>query len=81
MVASNILKERMSKEGITQGYLADKLKIAQSSLALKINNYRSFTIEEMFKISDILDLDLLSLRQIFLSETCEMQDKKRGEKR
>ncbi|EGS30247.1 DNA-binding helix-turn-helix protein [Peptoniphilus sp. oral taxon 375 str. F0436] len=67
MVNSKLLKTKMAKENVNQEYLAYKLKIAQPTLNLKINNNRSFTIEEMFDLAEILNIDPGDLRQFFLA--------------
>lgn len=66
MVNTIKIRSRMYDLGIKEEYLAEKLKLAQSSLNLKINNKRSVTIEEMFSISDILEIKDSELREFFL---------------
>ena len=56
----------MSQLELKEEYLADKLKLAQSSLNLKINNKRSFTIEEMFTMAQVLEIEDSKLREFFL---------------
>ena len=56
MVNSKALKSKMTLLEIKQEYLADKLKISQSALSQKLNNERSVTIDEMFRMSEILKI-------------------------
>lgn len=56
----------MGQLDLKEEYLADKLKLAQSSLNLKINNKRSFTIEEMFTMAQVLEIEDSNLREFFL---------------
>lgn len=67
MVNTKLIKTKMAQENVNQEYLAYKLKIAQPTLNLKINNNRSFTIEEMFDLADVLNIDSGELRQFFLA--------------
>ncbi|WP_409334930.1 DUF739 family protein [Aedoeadaptatus coxii] len=57
----------MAEENITQDYLADKLKLSQPTLSLKLNNNRSFTIEEMFSVVEILNIEPTEIRDFFLA--------------
>ena len=66
MVNSDLIMERMKATGIDQTYISEKMKVAQSTLSLKINNHRAFTIEEMFKLSEILDIPGSDLHKFFL---------------
>lgn len=65
MINTTLMKERMSELNLKEEYLADKMKMAQSTLNLKINNKRSFTIEEMFEISDYLEIKDSELQKFF----------------
>lgn len=65
MINSALMKERMSELNLKEEYLADKMKMAQSTLNLKINNKRSFTIEEMFEISEYLEIKDGELQNFF----------------
>lgn len=65
MINTALMKERMSELNLKEEYLADKMKMAQSTLNLKINNKRSFTIEEMFEISDYLEIKDVELQNFF----------------
>ena len=65
MINTALMKKRMSELNLKEEYLADKMKMAQSTLNLKINNKRSFTIEEMFEISDYLEIKDGELQNFF----------------
>lgn len=67
MVNSKLLKNKMAEENVNQDYLAYKLKMSQPTLSLKLNNNRSFTIDEMFKVAEILKIEPTSLREFFLA--------------
>lgn len=66
MVNTELIRNRMGQLDLKEEYLADKLKLAQSSLNLKINNKRSFTIEEMFTMAQVLEIEDGNLREFFL---------------
>ena len=66
LVNTELIRNRMGQLDLKEEYLADKLKLAQSSLNLKINNKRSFTIEEMFTMAQVLEIEDSSLREFFL---------------
>ena len=66
-VNTELVKKRMDDLGVKQDYLADKLKMAQSTLSLKLNNSRKLEISEMFKIQEILKIKDSELRIFFVS--------------
>lgn len=67
MVNSKLLKSKMAEKNVTQDYLADRLKLSQPTLSLKLNNNRAFTIEEMFCVVDVLSIAPEDLRKFFLA--------------
>ncbi len=67
VVNSKLLKCKMAEENVTQDYLADRLKLSQPTLSLKLNNNRAFTIEEMFCVVDVLSIAPEDLRKFFLA--------------
>lgn len=67
VVNSKLLKCKMVEENVTQDYLADRLKLSQPTLSLKLNNNRAFTIEEMFCVVDVLSIAPEDLRKFFLA--------------
>lgn len=66
MVNSRLLKNRMEDKSVTQEYMADQLKLGRSTFTQKLNNSRTFSIEEMFKVAEVLNIDAGELRQFFL---------------
>ena len=68
MVNTEKIKSRMSEIGVNEEFIAYNLKLAQPSLNLKINNKRSMTIDEMFKMKELLDISNDDLRAYFFVE-------------
>lgn len=68
MVDTKAIFNRMNELDIKQEYLADKLKLSQGTLSLKLNNKRAFTIEEMFITADILKLNPEEIREYFFNQ-------------
>lgn len=68
MVDSDKLKAIMKDRDVPEQWAADRLKLAQSSLNLKINNRRPFSIPEMYQLGDLLKLDATELRAIFFNQ-------------
>lgn len=56
MVNTNKLKGRMKELGITQADVAECLGIAQPTANQKLNNIRSFDLEEAEKLSAMLHI-------------------------
>lgn len=67
MINSNKLKGIIREKGETQCSVAKKLGIAQTSLTLKINNKRAFSLDEANKISEILHLSQSDFKSIFFA--------------
>ena len=67
MVNSEKIKDRMKNLGITQRELANDLGLAQATTCQKINNVRSFTLEEAEKVAKKLCIDNESFAQYFFS--------------
>ncbi len=57
MVNTNKLKGRMKELEITQADVAKDLGIAQSTANQKLNNIRSFNLEEAEKLSAMLHIE------------------------
>lgn len=57
MVNTNKLKGRMKELEITQADVAKGLGIAQSTANQKLNNIRSFNLEEAEKLSAMLQIE------------------------
>lgn len=66
-INKRLLKSKMAEEGVTQSYLADRLKLSKSTLSLKLNNNRFFTIEEMFCVVDVLNIENAEIKKFFLA--------------
>lgn len=67
MVNTKLILKQIKKAGIDQAFISERMRIAQSTLSLKINNQRAFTIAEMFKLSELLDIPDEDLKRFFLA--------------
>lgn len=56
MLNSTKLKARMVECGLKQSDIAQALNIQQSTINLKLNNKRAFTLEEAGKLQNILQI-------------------------
>lgn len=65
MTQTQKLKGLTIAKGMTQKQLAKSLGIDKSTLSRKVNNQASFTIEEVKKIAEILELSGPELNEIF----------------
>ena len=65
MVNSNKIKSRIIEKGLTQEYVADRMMLSQSAFNLKLNNSRSFRLEEMFGLADLLEIKCEELKKYF----------------
>lgn len=61
------LKAEIARKGITKTELAEKIGIHYNSLNNKINGVTNFSIEEAFRICDLLDHS--DIRQLFERST------------
>jgi transcriptional regulator with XRE-family HTH domain len=68
MVNSKRIKSKIIEKGLTQEYIADKMRLSQSAFNLKLNNSRYFRIEEMFGLADLLEIDYKELKQYFFKQ-------------
>ena len=50
------IKSRIKKGGLTQRYIAHKMKMPLSTLSQKINGKRKFDFKQVFALSRILNL-------------------------
>lgn len=67
------LKISLIRNRMTASDLADALNISRASLSYKMNNKRMFTVTEIAKISEILNLSLVEKERIFFdNEVGEM---------
>lgn len=79
-VAGNIRKIREYRD-YTQDYLAAKLKISQNAYSKIELGYSKLTIERLFQIAAILDVEvtqLLTLDHIELIKNISSEEKKTG---
>lgn len=67
MTNSIAIKKKIEEKSFNQEMVAERLNISRSTLNLKINNQRSFTIGEMFALGDLLGIDDSDLRAIFFT--------------
>lgn len=58
------IKQTRIKKGYTQVYMAEKLSITQSMYGNYENGKSQMTLKKLFKIFDILDVDLYELLSI-----------------
>lgn len=56
MVDTEKLKKRIEEKGISQAEVARKLRCAQSTVSLKINNKRPFFLDEAWELAEILEI-------------------------
>lgn len=68
MVNSNKIKSRIIEKGLTQEYVADKMKLSQSAFNLKLNNSRCFRLEEMFELAELLGVECEDLKKYFFKQ-------------
>lgn len=60
------LRAEMARNAITQHELARLIGLSKSGLYKKISGENSFTLDEVRKIRDVLNLDNQSIQDIFL---------------
>lgn len=72
MVNSNLLKAKYREKGMTQEEVANAVGMHPSSLSQKQNNVPGhiFTLEEIDKLSEVLNLSKRDCVNIFLVRTC-----------
>lgn len=68
MVNTSKIKGKMAELGITQKELAKVLGISSSTMSLKLNNARPFTLEEAASIADALKIDDAQFIEIFFAK-------------
>lgn len=68
MTNTKLLKEKIEKSGYKIKYIAERLGITRVAMASKINNDSSFKVEEMVKLSQVLNLSDSEREQIFFGE-------------
>ena len=70
MVQTNLLKGKIVMSGISRKELAKMIHMSESTLSDKINGKRSFTVDEVELLCDILDIKSSDEKvSIFLAKT------------
>ena len=62
----NVIRSRMALKGITQGNLAKLLGISRNTMSSRMTGHSSFTLEEVRRLCEILEISDDEKRQIFL---------------
>lgn len=68
MTDSMLLKERINLSGYKLGYIAEQLGISRYSLYQKVGNKREFSISEMLKLCEILNIEKEERDEIFFAQ-------------
>lgn len=63
---NELLSEKISRSGLKKYSIASKLGIDRKSLTNKVSGRTCFTLEEISKLVDILDMSEDEFRDIFL---------------
>lgn len=74
-----LLKSKRVLKGLTQEAIAAKIGINTKSYNMKENGKNKFSIEEVARISEYLDLNLEEVNDIFLQIKLPKSNFKRGE--
>lgn len=54
---ANLLRAEVAASGMTLQELAEKAKITRSAFSAKINGHRSFDVDEIIRICDVLKIE------------------------
>lgn len=65
-INSNELKAELARKGLTQMDLARRMGLSWTGFWYKVTGKNSFTVDEVRKIRDILNLDDEAIKNIFL---------------
>ena len=65
MINTNKVKARIVELGLTQADIAKELGVATPTVSQKINNVRGMTVQEAFKIANILKIEDDLFREYF----------------
>lgn len=68
MINTKALKTQIKDSGLRMGFIASKLGISKQCLYNKLNNQSDFSVEQAFRLRELMDLDDLSMRNIFFSD-------------
>ena len=76
MLNANLFKAAIVRNGLTQGELARRMGISQNTLSSRITGATPFTVDEIDKACEILDLNSCDeVCSIFLANISQKQDK------
>ncbi len=68
MLKVNMLRSKLALQGMSQHQLADRLGVSKNTLSSRMNGKSSFTLEEVERICEILEIhNPTEQKQIFLS--------------
>ena len=68
MVDTKKIKQRIEEVGVSQAEIAERLKCAQSTISLKINNKRPFFLDEAWALATILGIENEFYEYFFANE-------------
>ena len=72
MTDTELLRQRIRDSGYKLQFIAEKMGISRYTLSMKINNESEFTVSEVGKICDILQIESLEERNdIFFADEVE----------
>ncbi len=75
-VIGNRIKALIQIKGIKRVELAEKLGISYNTLTKKLNGSREFTINEIFGIKEILNMDAKLCADVFFNPTFLIEERK-----
>ena len=64
---TKLLKSQMTLKGVTTKALADALGCGMSTIYRRINGETAFTVPEVLRVKDLLDLDTPTMNEIFFA--------------
>ena len=73
-VIGNRIKELMNIEAVTEGKLAQNLKLTLLELEKKLNGEEEFYISEMMKIKEIFNLNLDIFAKLFFEKDFKWEE-------
>ena len=73
-VIGNRIKELMNIEAVTEGKLAQNLKLTLLELEKKLNGEEEFYISEMMKIKEIFNLNLDVFAKLFFEKDFKWEE-------
>ena len=73
-IIGNRIKELMNIEAVTEGKLAQNLKLTLLELEKKLNGEEEFYISEMMKIKEIFNLNLDIFAKLFFEKDFKWEE-------